>query len=42
MAQDERPGRDVLPIPDRQYAGLITYDVRVTRRPTWVSTGPPP
>jgi arylsulfatase A-like enzyme len=28
MAQDEQPGRDVLPIPDRPYEGLITYDAK--------------
>jgi hypothetical protein len=28
MAQDRRAGRDVLPIPDRRYAGLITYDAK--------------
>ena len=28
MAQDERPGRDVLPIPDRPHVGLTTYDAK--------------
>ncbi len=28
MAQDEQPGRDVLPIPDRPYQGLVTYDAK--------------
>jgi arylsulfatase A-like enzyme len=28
MAQDEQPGREVLPIPDRPYQGLITYDAK--------------
>jgi arylsulfatase A-like enzyme len=28
MAQDEQPRREVLPIPDRPYQGLITYDAK--------------
>jgi arylsulfatase A-like enzyme len=28
MAQDRAEGRDVLPIPDRPYEGLITYDAK--------------
>jgi arylsulfatase len=28
MAQAEQPGREVLPIPDRPYEGLITYDAK--------------
>ena len=28
MAQDRHAGRNVLPIPDRRYAGLITYDAK--------------
>jgi arylsulfatase A-like enzyme len=28
MAQDTRIGREILPIPDRQYVGLTTYDAK--------------
>jgi arylsulfatase A-like enzyme len=28
MAEDRAPGRDVLPIPDRPFEGLVTYDAK--------------
>lgn len=28
MAQDRAVGRDILPIPDRPYEGLFTYDAK--------------
>jgi arylsulfatase len=28
MTQDRAAGRDVLPIPDRSYEGLVTYDAK--------------